>query len=52
MEKVKSGKTTTCKIKFIDSVRFMSSSLSSLSDILAKGLHESKCKVASLILGK
>ena len=33
------GKTITCKIKFIDSFRFMSSSLSSLADNLSHGLH-------------
>lgn len=38
------GKAIPYKIKFINSVRFMSSSLSSLSDNLAKGLHKDKCK--------
>ena len=33
------GKTMTCKIKFIESVRILASSLSSLTDNLAKGLH-------------
>ena len=33
------GKTIKCKIKFIDSFRFMSSSLSSLVDNLSHGLH-------------
>ena len=37
------GKTITCKIKFIDSSRFMSSSLSSLIDDLSEGLHYDKC---------
>ena len=32
-----------CKIKFIDSVRFMSSSLSNLVDNLSEGLHSDKC---------
>ena len=31
------------KIKFIDSVRFMSSSLSNLVDNLSEGLHSDKC---------
>ena len=31
------------KIRFADSVRFMSSSLSSLTDNLAEDLHEGKC---------
>ena len=38
------GKAIPYKIKFINSVRFMSSSPSSLSDNLAKGLHKDKCK--------
>ena len=37
------GKTITYKIKFIDSFRFMSSSLSSLADNLSEGLHSDKC---------
>ena len=32
------------KIKFIDSARFMSNSLSNLVDNLAEGIHEIKCK--------
>ena len=36
------GKSITYKIKFIDSFRFMSSSLSSLVDNLS-GLHSDKC---------
>ena len=31
------------KIKFIDSFRFMSSSLSSLADNLSEGLHNDSC---------
>ena len=33
------GKLITCKIKFIDSFRFMSTSLSNLVDNLSEGLH-------------
>ena len=36
-------KTITYKIKFIDSFRFISSSLSSLADNLSKGLHNYEC---------
>ena len=38
-----SGKSITYKIKFIDSFRFMSSSLSNLIDNLSEGLHNPKC---------
>ena len=37
------GKTITCKLKFIDNFRFMSSSLSNLFDNLSDGLHNNKC---------
>ena len=37
-------KTITYKIKFIDSVKFMPSSLSSLADNLSEGLHNNKFK--------
>ena len=37
------GKTSKHKLKFIDSFRLMSSSLSSLVDNLTEGLHNDKC---------
>ena len=37
------GKSITYKIKFIDSFRFMSNSLSNLVDNLSEGLHSDKC---------
>ena len=40
----------TYRIKFIDSVRFLASSLSRLPDNLAEGLHNSKCKDCKLYL--
>ena len=45
------GKTITDKIKFIDSCRFMSSSLSSLVDNLSEGLHSEKCVDCKSYLG-
>ena len=38
------GKTITYKLKFIDSFRFMSTSLSSLVDNLSEKLYSDKCK--------
>ena len=38
------GKSITYKVRFIDNVRFMASSLLSLADSLAKDLHKSKCR--------
>ena len=38
------GKTITYKLKFIDSFRFMSTSLSSFVDNLSEKLHSDKCK--------
>ena len=38
------GKPTVYKIKFIDSFRFVSTSLSSLVDSLSDGLYNIKCK--------
>ena len=37
------GKSITYKIKFVDSFRFMPSSLSNLVDSLSEGLHSGKC---------
>ena len=37
------GKSITYKLKFIDSFRFISSSLSSLADNLYEGFHSDKC---------
>ena len=37
-------KTITYKLKFIDSCRFMSTSLSKLADNLSDRLHKDKCK--------
>ena len=36
--------TISYKIKFIDSARFMASSLSNFLDNLAEGIHKIKCK--------
>ena len=36
--------TISCKLKFIDSARFMANSLSNLVDNLKGGIHKVKCK--------
>ena len=36
--------TISYKLKFIDSARFMATSLSSLVDKLKEGIHKVKCK--------
>ena len=38
------SKAITCKLKFIDSFRFMSTSLSSLVDNLSEKIHSDKSK--------
>ena len=38
------GKKITYKLKFIESFRFMSSSLSNLADDFSRGFHNDKCK--------
>ena len=43
-EELDNGKTITCRLKFIDSFRFMSTSLSSLIDNLSEKLHSDNCK--------
>ena len=40
---LRNGNTITCKIKYIGSFRFMSSSLSRFVDNLFEGLHNDKC---------
>ena len=42
-EELDNRKSITYKIKFIDSLRFISSSLSNLVDNLSEGLHSDKC---------
>ena len=43
-KEIENGKIITYEIKFIDSFRFMSSSLSSLVGNLPEGLYNGKCK--------
>ena len=42
--------TISYKIKFIDSARFIASSLSSLVDNLVEGIHKIKCKACDCFL--
>ena len=42
-KEINNKKTITNKIKFIDGIRFMSSSLSNLVANLSEGLHNNKC---------
>ena len=44
IEKQENGKTIINKIRFVDSVRFMVTSLSILTDNLTKGLRKGECK--------
>ena len=44
LKKPGNGKTITYKLKFIDSFRFMSTSLSSLVDNLSEKRHSDNCK--------
>ena len=44
------SKIISYKIKFIDSAKFMASSLSNLVDNLLKGIHKIKCKDCSCFL--
>ena len=44
IEKYENGKTIKYNIRFIDSVRFVASTLSSLIDNLAEVLHKDQCK--------
>ena len=45
-KELKNNTIITYKIMFIDSLRFMSSSLSSLAHNVAEGLHNNKCIVS------
>ena len=43
-KELEKGKTITCRLKFFDSFKFMSTSLSSLVDNLYEKLHNDKCR--------
>ena len=43
-KEIENGKTITYEKRFIDSLKFIASSLSSLADILAEGPHNNKVK--------
>ena len=47
---IKTDETISYKIKFIDSARFMASSLSNLVDNLMEGTHKVKCEVCGCFL--
>ena len=49
-KELENNKTITYKVNFIDSFRFMSSSLWSLFDNLSEGLHNDKCTNLTLTL--
>ena len=44
------GKASTCKLKFTDSFRFMSTSLSSLVDNLSEKIHSVSLNIVNLNL--
>ena len=46
----KTVKTISYKIKFIDSAKFMASSVSNLIDNLTEGIHKIKCKDCGFLL--
>ena len=50
IKKQENGNNIKYKVRIIDSVKFMASSLSRLSDNLTEGLHKGKCKDCKLSL--